>query len=299
MIDMIKRAFKFGNLKYKIFCYFIILLGYSNSEIQDLEVRNKVSRYLKKKYAKELDSLYEEKTDYSNINKTVWVCWLQGYENAPEIVKACINSMYKWLIGYKIEIINKENIFNYIDLPQHIIEKWEKGIISDTLFSDFIRLNVLYKYGGIWIDATVFFTGPLPQYINNSDFFMYRCNVYDVTKFGESWFIKSEIKHNRILKLTLDLMNKYWKKENKIKDYFQMFIFMNIVINKYPEDVSGMIKIPSTIPHMLQGYLNERFDIKTYESICSITNVHKLKYKDIYYEKKDSFAMYINNKYSK
>ena len=48
MIEMIKRALKFGNLRYKIICFLINILGYSNSEIQDLEVRNKVFKYLKK-----------------------------------------------------------------------------------------------------------------------------------------------------------------------------------------------------------------------------------------------------------
>ena len=182
----------------------------------------------------------------------------------------------------------KFNLFNYVDLPKYVIEKWNKGIISNTLFSDFIRLDILNKYGGIWVDATVLFTGPLPKYIVDSDFFLYRCNVYDVAKFGESWFIKSE-SHNRILKLTLQLMNKYWKKENKIKDYFQMFIFMQMVIKRYPEDVDNMINIPSSIPHMMQKYLNSTY----YDSICSITNIHKLTYKNIEMNVHNTFFRHI------
>lgn len=27
--------------------------------------------------------------------KVIWWCWLQGYDNAPEIVKACYNSLKK------------------------------------------------------------------------------------------------------------------------------------------------------------------------------------------------------------
>lgn len=292
MIEMIKRALKFGNLRYKIICFLINILGYSNSEIQDLEVRNKVFKYLKKRYEKELGNQRIEKISSKETNKTVWVCWFQGYDNAPQIVKTCINSMYKWLNDYEIILIDEKNLFNYVDLPKYVIEKWNKGIISNTLFSDFIRLDILNKYGGIWVDATVLFTGPLPKYIVDSDFFMYRCNVYDVAKFGESWFIKSE-SHNRILKLTLQLMNKYWKKENKIKDYFQMFIFMQMVIKRYPEDVDNMINIPSSIPHMMQKYLNSTYDEKIYDSICSITNIHKLTYKNIEMNVHNTFFRHI------
>ncbi|MBO5623889.1 MAG: hypothetical protein J5959_19920, partial [Butyrivibrio sp.] len=38
-----------------------------------------------------------EKLAKKNNSKTVWVMWLQGIENAPEIVKKCIESQKKYL----------------------------------------------------------------------------------------------------------------------------------------------------------------------------------------------------------
>lgn len=294
MIDMIRRAIKIGNLRYKIFCFFSALIGFSNHEIHELEVRNKVIRIFEKKYGYLIEKEKFITNKKSLENKTVWICWLQGYDHAPDIVKSCIKSVKKWLPEYHIIFIDEKNLFDYIDLPEYVIEKWKKGFITNTLFSDFIRLSILSKYGGIWIDSTVYFTGPLPDYIVRSDFFMYRCNIYDIAKFGESWFIKAE-SHNFLIEQTLGLLCEYWKKENKIKDYFQMFIFMRMVINKYPECVENMIKIPNAIPHMLQGYLNDDFNEEIYKDICSITSIHKLTYKNII-ESNKSFANFIVNK---
>lgn len=288
----INRALKYGNLQYKLFCVLLEKMGYSNHELQDLEVRNKVYCYLKKNYSKFLTGCNYEEIDSGVRSNNVWVCWLQGIENAPDIVRACYRSISKWMSNKKIHVIDKSNLFEYVKLPDYVIKKWEKGIISNTLFSDFIRLSVLTQFGGIWVDATVFMTGKLPKYIENSTLFVYQTSGYDITKIGESWFIKANA-HNRILQITLDLMNEYWRRENKIRDYFIMFIFMKMAKDKYPEDVLKMTRIPNTIPHMMQLYLNSQFDEGVYKDICTITNIHKLTYKGIVADNASTFAKHI------
>lgn len=291
-MDMVDRAIKMGNFKYKLFCYFAALLGYSNHDIHVLEVRNKVLKIFEKKYGNLINVDNYRPIEKNIENKTVWVCWLQGYDSAPDIVKTCIGSMRKWLPDYEIIFIDEKNLNDYTDLPKHVIDKWKKGIISNTLLSDFIRLSILSQFGGIWTDSTVLFTGPLPEYVNRSSFFMYRCSNYDVAKFGESWFIKS-YPHNFVIEETLKLMCKYWEKENKARDYFQMFIFMRMVVNKKPDCVKEMIRIPYDIPIMMQKYINNAFDKEIFDDICAITSIHKLTYKGIEANKHTTFADYI------
>ena len=103
--------------------------------------------------------------------KVIWWCWLQGIENAPSIVKACFNSLMREFKGssvqevqgasdgYDIKVIDSENWKEYVNLPEHIIKKWEKKQIPPALFSDLLRLELLIKYGGTWIDSTVLCTG--------------------------------------------------------------------------------------------------------------------------------------------
>lgn len=39
----------------------------------------------------------------------------------------------------------------------------EKGNISNTQFSDILRINLLARYGGYWIDATCLLTQSTPN----------------------------------------------------------------------------------------------------------------------------------------
>ena len=106
--------------------------------------------------------------------KTIWFCWLQGLENAPEVVKACYHSLVRHLgiagrgstgsptarnEGYEIIVIDGKNWREYVDLPEYVVEKWRNGLIPAAHFSDLLRLQLLIRFGGTWIDSTILCTG--------------------------------------------------------------------------------------------------------------------------------------------
>ena len=66
-----------------------------------------------------------EKNDFSldKINDTiqsdvVWVCWLQGLEKAPQLVKACIASI-KRHVSQKVILITAENYLEFVNIPEN------------------------------------------------------------------------------------------------------------------------------------------------------------------------------------
>ena len=66
----------------------------------------------------------------------IWVFWAQGFENAPELVKAC----YKNLInhnGKAVRAITLGNIHEYVSIPNYISAKVKKGTISLTHYLPF------------------------------------------------------------------------------------------------------------------------------------------------------------------
>ena len=95
----------------------------------------------------------------STGSATVWFCWLQGLDDAPEIVKACYNSIKRNIPNREVKVIDAKNWKEYVELPDFIVKKWENGKIPAALFSDLLRLELLIKYGGTWIDSTVLCTG--------------------------------------------------------------------------------------------------------------------------------------------
>ena len=84
--------------------------------------------------------------------------------------------------------------------------------------SDLIRLGLLEKYGGVWVDASLFCILPLDSWLEivlNSGLFMFESNT-KLTIIA-NWFIAS--KKNNILIKTMNLeIIKYWAENKFIKN---------------------------------------------------------------------------------
>ena len=84
------------------------------------------------------------------INKRIHYCWFGGAKK-PEIVLRCIASWKYYLPEYEIIEWNEENFdinCNYYCKEAYERKKW-------AFVSDFVRLYVVYHYGGIYFDTDV------------------------------------------------------------------------------------------------------------------------------------------------
>ena len=97
----------------------------------------------------------------------VWFCWWQGIDNTPDIVKLCLNSIWKNIPSDRAELhfITMENFIQYVDFPDWIIKKFLDGKISLSHLSYLLKFNLLYRYGGLWLDADDYMAKPF-----NDDF---------------------------------------------------------------------------------------------------------------------------------
>ena len=93
----------------------------------------------------------EQITDVSPI----WVCWWQGRDSMPDIVKACYNSILMHAGNHPVILITGDNYHEYVTLPDCILQKWKAGNITLTHLSDILRMLLLKAHGGIWMDSTV------------------------------------------------------------------------------------------------------------------------------------------------
>ena len=94
------------------------------------------------------------------IPKIIWSFW--GSRKYPETVKRCIESWRWYNPGYKINVITPRTIRRFFH--EKNILKLRHAKESLARLSDFVRLNVLYKHGGIWIDASTLCTEPFDDW---------------------------------------------------------------------------------------------------------------------------------------
>ena len=265
-----------------------VFLGTSKKSLELVResVSNKIVKRLRKEYIQIID---EEKKRYAkeenhlheHSNK-VWVCWFQGIENAPFIVKKCYQSLLNNLLDREIILITEQNYKEWVIFPEFIQKKFEKGIISRTHMSDLLRLEPLEHYGGTWIDATVLCTGQsIPAYIWDSDLF-----VYQIMKPGldghaqrtSNWFITA-CTNNPIIMLVKNLLYEYWRKHDSIIDYFLFHDFMELAIEAYPEEWIKVVPVSSSIPHILLLRFGEKYDERIWRAVKQMTPFHKLSWK--------------------
>lgn len=287
----ILRQYRKGNvLLYALLM--AVLLGFDKKslEILRLAVNNKLLKRFRKKYKafvktfkkkKEIQCFDRKETIYTDeYNKKIWLCWFQGMENAPEIVKSCYKSL-QYYAKREIIVITEENYINYVQFPDFIQKKIERTIISKTHMSDLLRLELLRKYGGTWVDATVFFTDTVPDYMLESDLFLFQnlkpgLDGHCISV--SSWFITA-VPGNLIIELTLELLYEYWRRNDKLVDYFIIHHFFQIAIEEYPDIWKKVLPVNNATPHILLLKLFDEYDERIWEGIKEQTAIHKLTHK--------------------
>ena len=218
------------------------------------------------------------------MNNIYWFWW-QGIEKAPDIIKICYKSLLK---NYnprlqKINLIDSNNFKEYVDIPNYILDKFNNGNISITHLSDLIRFMILYKYGGLWVDATMFFTKPIDNKIFERDFFTMKnpsSRENDITSKWECFLIGGK-KSYELFKILADFWLSYWKNEDLLITYLlteNIFYIAYKENKKIRNDFNKAESFHYPIDYF-QKLLNKKFDKKILEDICNKESFVKLSYK--------------------
>ena len=272
----------------------------------------KISLYLSEKYIKpylraELENFsFEAKKEFKD-EKIIWLFWFQGKNNAPDLVKSCIKSVKKHMSDYKIIILDKDNMKEYIDFPSFVYDRLEKkffGQKSMAFFSDLLRLTLLKTYGGIWMDATLFLSDKIPSVLLEKDFFVFeraqrvsanelekvlhsRYFAYSYFNYNDDFMVKMfssfiiSTKNHPFTNAMLDILMAYWKNdEAKNHHYFALhFIFELLKKEGFKND---SFYISDFEIHLLQFYSQDEYDERLWQEIKQKSFLHKLTYfKDI------------------
>ncbi len=216
----------------------------------------------------------DEFQENSPINRVVWVMWWQGEAQAPPLVKACIDSIRSNFPNHQIVIIDEHNYKTYTNLPDVIYKRFDENIIDVTKLSNFIRMNLLFNRGGIWIDSTYFISRPLEDSIINSNFFMikslgksgYRNPA--LSRWSSNFIIGKQ--GDPLFKFLQDFHISYYSQEDYLIDYQLMDYIFEIA---YRENIASFrdridaMRITNTQMLDLRNQLNKPFSKDIAEKI--------------------------------
>ena len=241
-----------------------------------------------------------QKIVHNDKGEKIYSMWLQGEENAPKLVRSCFDSVRKNAKNELI-VLDENSVFDYITLPQIIVDKYKAGKIPRAHFADICRVELLYEHGGYWLDATGFVTEQIPDFIQDSDFFMFLINPG--WGFGYSFiqncFIRAK-KGSYLLAAWREMIFNYWKNENHTFDYFMhQLIFKTLVMNdeKSKEYFAKMPHVSQDPTHVLWAeYRDKKFDKSEFDEITKDAFFQKLTYRGSESFLKDSYADIMINK---
>lgn len=281
--SLIRKSIGQRTLLTDIFGFSLTKLGFADKYLAGQLTMYKSYSWVKKHFKKDLKQIQAERSTNQPgriAEKKVWICWLQGMENAPKIVQDCYESVCYWMKDWNITVITEDNMNQYVTFPDYIISKWKAGIISNTHLSDLLRLELLIRYGGLWLDSTTYMTGVLPSYIINSNFFVYRNGWMDMEMINMgSWLMYSKYTNNKMLCETQSLLYKYWGRYSFIKNYFLMHMFFRMVTDENQGLWNQVPMINHIDSHFLMQELQKKYDALRCKQIIQLTPIHKLTYK--------------------
>lgn len=237
---------------------------------------------------------YQDRTDESvrasNGEKIpVWCCWWQGEEQMPELVKLCHKRLRQVIPPDKAELhlITLENYRDYVDLPDHIIDKFERKIITMTTMSDVLRFALLEKYGGYWLDATLFFTGDIPEEYFSGNFYCQRMVSNTEAARREAcrcnWcgFSMAGPRGNIVFRYMSDAFSYWWAHYDTIIDYVLIDYLLWSGFKAVPAIRDVIDAVPDNNEDIFEMYqvLNHPYSDALWAKLTERNVMHKLTYK--------------------
>ena len=243
--------------------------------------------------------------------------WLQGEENLPPLARCCYNSMKMNAAPYKITFIDEKNYSDYVDIPQYIFEKFKAGKMKPAHFTDVIRINLLERYGGLWLDATILLTEPLDKYKKflrlpffTQKFTHEKDNDHPITKGFASYsayarwggFVQgSSVVHNPLFAFMKDFYNEYWREFDEIIDYVLMDFMIDIAYDNIPAVKREIDEVPINNENIwtLSPYLNTPYKNFPYDKILQGNFLNKFSSrKQLDFDAEDTVLREIQKRYA-
>lgn len=114
------------------------------------------------------------------IPKTIHYCWF-GANEKPEIVQKCIKSWEKWCPDFEIREWSEKN-YDISKAPLYVRQAYE--VKKWAFVTDYARLEIMYNYGGIYLDTDVELLRPLDDFLQYDGFFSFDDKAFIATGLG-------------------------------------------------------------------------------------------------------------------
>jgi hypothetical protein len=188
------------------------------------------------------------------------MCWFQGegHKSMPKRNRLCVKKWRELNPDWEVNVLDRKKIKDYVPEFFDIVRSAPPRRVQAK--SDLLRILLLEKFGGVWVDVSVYPTCPLssfyPSVVNETGFFAYRFTKKNrPSHWGKkttvSWFLCAD-----------------WPNHYLISKWREAFVYRFVTYKKWPyftfhhtltflckkdekvrDIVNGMVQIDQRIPH--------------------------------------------------
>ena len=222
---------------------------------------------------KSLSHIEINKSDKEDFSQSpIFIFWCQGNEDKmPSAVKFCFDSVKAHATSHPVILITKDNFSNYVEIPSYITSKVNLGKITLMQFSDIMRMSLLAKYGGLWLDATVWCKEDIPE-----DYFSYPLFTVQASEWPTSYQFLGTGKWcgfilggncKDFFGCIRNLFFDYWKQDNVLIDYFLIDLYLYTAYSRYDKAKKLIDSAPKSNHDVLTlaRHLHDKVDKEGYQ----------------------------------
>lgn len=193
------------------------------------------------------------------------MCWFQGEDDPgiPDLNRECIKRWRTLNPDWEVILLTEKTISEYAP------EFFDINALCSypqlyTKQSNLLRFLLLSKFGGVWVDSSVYPVVPLSDFyddiVNDTGFFTYRFMPRSHSKMGiretVTWFLVADKPHNYVIdKWLYKYIATYITINTKWKPFYRTHMLLCELYDSDPQIkyiVDNMVQISEKYPHSLQ-----------------------------------------------
>lgn len=242
----------------------------------ELEARQAMARFIRRR----LDRVRADDAATGTGSappRRLFVYWAQGWDEAPAVARFCAEQVRRLHDPSELVFLDESALGNWVDIPAAL-----RRTLADrpAHLSDVVRLELLSRHGGVWLDATAY---PM-------------CNVFDAIAdvsagglFAFKWYagrpsnwLIAASPGNYVIETMRRGLHVFWSENSKPYHYFtfhHMFEALYLLDKRFRDMWDAVPTRSSDPPHDFQLVMEEPHDPDRFRALLDGCFVHKLTYK--------------------
>jgi hypothetical protein len=124
-------------------------------------------------------------------SRVIWTFWHQGFDQAPPLVHACLDSWRRLNPEWRVVALDRHSLNDWVALRD--VADLTRSDLTVQKVSDILRLCLLRRYGGVWVDSTVYCLRPLEHWLPpRSPGGLVAFHNPGPDRLASSWFVAAE-----------------------------------------------------------------------------------------------------------